>query len=58
MENVIVTPHALCWTDECFENIAREGFSGLVSLARGVAPKNVVNREVLSHPRAKAWLKG
>ena len=26
MDNVIVTPHALCWTDECFGNIAREGF--------------------------------
>jgi len=58
MDNVIVTPHALCWTDECFGNIAREGFGGLVSLARGAAPKNVVNREVLSHPRVKAWLKG
>jgi phosphoglycerate dehydrogenase-like enzyme len=57
MDNVIVTPHALCWTDECFGNIAREGFGGLVSLARGVAPKNVVNREVLTHPRVKAWLK-
>jgi phosphoglycerate dehydrogenase-like enzyme len=58
MDNVIVTPHALCWTDECFENIAREGFSGLVSLARGVAPKNVVNREVLPHQRVRTWLKG
>jgi len=57
MDNVIVTPHALCWTDECFGNIAREGFGGLVSLARGVAPSNVVNREVLDHPRVKAWLK-
>lgn len=58
MDNVIVTPHALCWTDECFGNIAREGFGGLVSLARGVAPPNVVNREVLAHPRVKAWVKG
>ena len=58
MDNVIVTPHALCWTDECFGNIAREGFGGLVSLARGKAPPNVVNREVLSHPRVKTWLAG
>jgi phosphoglycerate dehydrogenase-like enzyme len=57
MDNVIVTPHALCWTDECFGNIAREGFGGLVSLAQGVAPKNVVNREVLEHPRVKGWLR-
>ena len=58
LDNVIVTPHALCWTDECFGNIAREGFGGLASLARGVAPANVVNREVLSHPRVNAWLRG
>jgi phosphoglycerate dehydrogenase-like enzyme len=58
MDNVIVTPHALCWTDECFGNIAREGFGGLASLARGIAPANVVNREVLSHPRVNAWLRG
>jgi D-3-phosphoglycerate dehydrogenase len=57
MDGVIVTPHALCWTDECFRNIAREGFGGLVSLARGIAPPNIVNREVLAHPRVKAWLK-
>jgi phosphoglycerate dehydrogenase-like enzyme len=58
MDNVIVTPHALCWTDECFANIAREGFGGLVSLARGQAPPNVVNRDVLSHPRVRTWLAG
>ncbi len=57
MDNVIVTPHALCWTDECFGNIAREGFSGLVSLARGAVPPNVVNREVLAHPRVRAWVR-
>jgi D-3-phosphoglycerate dehydrogenase len=56
MDNVIVTPHALCWTDECFANIAREGFGGLVSLARGVAPPNVVDRAVLEHPRIRGWL--
>jgi phosphoglycerate dehydrogenase-like enzyme len=58
MHNVIVTPHALCWTDECFGNIAREGFDGLVSLARGAVPANVVDRAVLSHPRVRAWLSG
>jgi phosphoglycerate dehydrogenase-like enzyme len=56
MDNVIVTPHALCWTDECFANIAREGFGGLVALARGVAPPNIVDRAALAHPRVKAWL--
>jgi D-3-phosphoglycerate dehydrogenase len=58
MDNVITTPHALCWTDECFANIAREGFGGLAALARGVTPPNVVDRAVLEHPRVKAWLTG
>jgi D-3-phosphoglycerate dehydrogenase len=56
MDNVITTPHALCWTDECFANIAREGFGGLAALARGVTPPNVVDRAVLEHPRVKTWL--
>src|SRR5438046_6203124 len=25
MDNVIVTPHSLCWTDECFHNMASTG---------------------------------
>lgn len=42
MEQVIVTPHALCWTDECFDAIAREGLTCLVDFAAGRTPKSVV----------------
>ncbi len=27
MDNVIVTPHSLCWTDECFHNMATTGLA-------------------------------
>jgi D-3-phosphoglycerate dehydrogenase len=43
MDNVIVTPHALCWTDECFEAIAREGLGCVAAFARGERPGSVVN---------------
>ena len=38
MENVIVTPHALCWTDECFDAIARSGLQGVVDFSLGRRP--------------------
>jgi D-3-phosphoglycerate dehydrogenase len=42
MDNVIVAPHALCWTDECFDAIAREGLGCMVDFAHGRTPKSVV----------------
>jgi phosphoglycerate dehydrogenase-like enzyme len=42
MDNVIVAPHALCWTDECFDAIAREGLGCMVDFANGRTPKSVV----------------
>jgi len=42
MDQVLVTPHALCWTDECFDAIAREGLGCIVDFANGRTPKSVV----------------
>jgi D-3-phosphoglycerate dehydrogenase len=42
MDNVLVTPHALCWTDECFDAIAREGLACMVDFANGRVPKSVI----------------
>jgi D-3-phosphoglycerate dehydrogenase len=42
MDNVLLTPHALCWTDECFDAIAREGLTCLADFAAGRTPKSVV----------------
>jgi phosphoglycerate dehydrogenase-like enzyme len=42
MDNVIVTPHSLCWTDECFDQIAREGLACIVDFANGRRPRSVV----------------
>jgi len=42
MDQVVVTPHSLCWTDECFDAIAREGLGCLVDFAAGRTPRSVV----------------
>jgi len=56
MDNVIVTPHALCWTDECFHNMAATGLRSIVDAASGRRPEFVVNPDVLAHPRVQTWL--
>ena len=55
MDNVIVTPHSLCWTDECFHNMASTGLRSIVEVLNGRVPEFVVNRAVLQHARAAAW---
>ncbi|MGH7081182.1 MAG: 2-hydroxyacid dehydrogenase, partial [Acetobacteraceae bacterium] len=56
MQNVIVTPHALCWTDQCFSGIAESGFGGILAAFSGTVPRGVVNREVLEDRGLKEWL--
>ncbi len=55
MDEVIVTPHSLCWTDECFHNMATTGLQSIVDALSGKVPEFVVNRDVLAHPRVRAW---
>lgn len=47
MENVIITPHALCWTDECFHDIAATALRSIVDLSLGRRPAHVVNPAAL-----------
>jgi D-3-phosphoglycerate dehydrogenase len=56
MDNVIVTPHSLCWTDECFHNMASTGLASIVDALSRRRPEFVVNADVLGHPRVQAWL--
>ena len=43
MENTIITPHSLCWTDECFEAIARGALRAIVDVSLGIEPAHVVH---------------
>ena len=54
MDNVIVTPHSLCWTDECFHNMASIGLASIVDAQVGRRPGFVVNPDAYHHPRWRA----
>jgi D-3-phosphoglycerate dehydrogenase len=56
LDNVIVTPHALCWTDECFAAMELSACQAILAVARGEVPRWVVNREALEHPRVRQRL--
>ena len=47
LDNIVVTPHHICLTDECISTVAASAFSACRDLAIGRVPKNVVNQEVL-----------
>jgi len=57
MDNVIVTPHSLCWTDECFHNMATTGLASIVDALAGRKPRFIVNPDVLAHPAVRDWLR-
>jgi phosphoglycerate dehydrogenase-like enzyme len=56
LDNVIVTPHSICWTDEFFRNNAESAFRSVVAVSKGATPTYVVNRDVLARPDVKARL--
>jgi phosphoglycerate dehydrogenase-like enzyme len=58
LDNVIVSPHALCWTDELFSNIAHTALRAVLAVHAGQPPQFLVNPAALAHSRAKTWLKG
>jgi D-3-phosphoglycerate dehydrogenase len=51
LDNVILAPHAICWTDECFLNIGKDACRSLLEIAAGRRPNNVVNPAAFEHPR-------
>jgi phosphoglycerate dehydrogenase-like enzyme len=47
LDNVILAPHAICWTDELFLGNGRAACQSILDVAAGRQPKSVVNRDVL-----------
>ena len=54
LDNVILAPHALCHTDQCYAGMGASCFDAALAVRGGNAPKTVVNREVLGDARLKA----
>ncbi len=54
---MIVTPHALCWTDECFAGTGAADIAAVFSLLNNQLPSDIVNREVTNTDAWQAKLK-
>lgn len=56
LENVIVAPHALGWTDELARLNGRSAFEAVLDVAAGRVPRYVVNREAVETPAVQRKL--
>ena len=56
LDNVIVTPHALCWTDQLFAGSGAADVRAVMAVMEGRIPSGIVNRDVVDRPGWKARL--
>jgi phosphoglycerate dehydrogenase-like enzyme len=54
MENVILAPHSICWTDECFQAIGESAVRSILSVMRAERPFGILNPGVLERPGFRA----
>lgn len=47
LENVVLAPHALCWTDECFAGNGAADVRAVLDVMHGRVPRGIVNREIV-----------
>src|SRR6185295_9943801 len=50
LDNVILAPHGLAWTEELARDNGLEACDHILSVARGEVPAGLVNSEVLARP--------
>ena len=51
LDNVLLAPHSIAWTDELFRDIGRTACQSMVDLSLGRRPKGVVNPAVFERRR-------
>lgn len=56
LDNVILAPHALSHTDQCFAAIGASDINAILSIMSGESPQFLVDRTVLEHPAWQARL--
>jgi phosphoglycerate dehydrogenase-like enzyme len=57
LDNVILSPHALCWTDQCFAGNGAADVKAVLDVQHGRTPRGIVNRAVLETDAWKTRLK-
>jgi len=53
LDNTILTPHALCWTDQCFAGNGAADVRAVLEIQHGRVPRGIVNRAVAEQERFK-----
>ena len=56
LENVILAPHALCHTDQCFAGIGASCVKAALAVREGRVPQTLVDRAVVDNPAFAAKL--
>jgi D-3-phosphoglycerate dehydrogenase len=54
LDNVVLAPHSLCWTDQCFAGIGAAAIRAVLDVAHGRVPEGLVNKAVLDSP---TWIR-
>ena len=54
LENVLLAPHSIAWTEELFRDIGRTACQGILDLSLGREPHGVLNPEVFEKPEFQA----
>lgn len=50
LDNVLLAPHCIAWTNEMFRDIGRTACQGMIDLSLKRRPRGIVNPEVLDRP--------
>jgi phosphoglycerate dehydrogenase-like enzyme len=58
LDNAIITPHALCWTDQMFAGNGAADVKAALDVMAGRVPTGIVNRPVIERPGWRAKLDG
>ena len=51
LDNVLLAPHCIAWTDELFRDIGRAACQVMIDLSLGNRPRGVLNTEVFEHSK-------
>ncbi len=56
LDNVITTPHSLCWTDQCFAGIGAADVGAVLDVMKGNVPDGIVNSSIVQNKNWRAKL--
>ncbi len=50
LDNVVLSPHGIAWTDQCFAAVGAADVRAVLDVMQGREPEGIVDRRVTAHP--------